>query len=95
MAAYNAYFEITNQGGNLFSHSEKFLVQGLSKVRIQEDKNMFWSDWSGTVQRFYARSGKPFAVVVTKKGWTESSDGSVRDTSEVRVILAGAEVTDH
>ena len=84
--SYIAHFEVTNQRGNLFYHAEEFRICGLARVRVREDKDQLWSDWSGVGRRYRAISSRPFSVCILSEHTTENQDGSVSDLSEVREV---------
>ena len=86
--SYIAHFEVTNQGGNLFRHSEEFRICGLARVRVREDKDQLWNDWSGVVRRYRATSSRPFVVCILSDHTIENRDGSFSDLSEVREVKA-------
>lgn len=84
---YQVHFEITNQRGNMFSHVEESRIAGLARVRVHEKKDERFTDWSGTVRRFVAKSQKPFSVTILSY---HTSDGE--DLSRIMVLLASSEV---
>lgn len=83
-------FEVTSQSGNLFSHEERFQVVGLARVRVRERQSERFSDWSGTVRRFTAKSSRPFVVVVISDHHMNDKDGTDIDLSEVRTLQSVA-----
>jgi hypothetical protein len=81
---YSVNFELTNQSGNLFSHSERYTVAGLARVHVRERKSERFTDWSGTVTRYRATSQRPFVICVLSDHTNEDSNGETVDHSEVR-----------
>jgi hypothetical protein len=77
------HFEITDQGGELFRHLERFTISGLARVRVTELKDEECKDWSGTVKMFRAQSSRPFVVCVVSDHTQENQDGSTTDHSSV------------
>jgi hypothetical protein len=80
---YSVNFEITNQGGNLFHHWERFVVAGLARVRVREQKSRLWTDWSGEVRSYRATSSQPFVVCVISDHAVANQDGTMTDLSDV------------
>jgi hypothetical protein len=85
---YTVHFEITNQSGSLFSHSEEFRIAGLARVRVREKKSERFTDWSGSVRRYTAKSSRPFAVTILSNHWSENQDGSNIDLSKVTILTS-------
>lgn len=83
---HTAHFEVINQSGQKFGHFEEFRICGLARVRVREEKDKAWRDWSGTVRKYRASSSRPFVVCVVSDHTMEGSDGTTRDFSEVRVV---------
>jgi hypothetical protein len=88
MAKYEAFFEITNQAGELFKHCENFRVCGLDRVHVRERKSERLIDQSGTVCRYRAASSRPFVIVILSDQWIKESRWQIEDRSSVTAVEA-------
>lgn len=88
MTKHMVTFEVTQQSGNLFRHSERFTVAGLARVRCHECVADLYTDWSGEVRRYRAVSEKPFVICVISDHTSEQQDGNTCDHSKVKVYAS-------
>ena len=88
MTNYSVNFEITTQSGDMFSHSETFVVLGLARVRVREKMANRFVDWHGIVRQYRATSSKPFVVCVKSVHTNEDRSGETVDHSGISVFAA-------